>query len=142
MAESLRKSLLFLGIENTLLVGISQGGMIAQHLTLKAPNIIKKLALVVTLSKPNPVVNAVISNWLQMAERGGTLYDLALFKKVVAAYLDRTEIDLAVDIVRINVFHVSYYDVTEIRLNLKVLELCCPDFDVAGIGFKLHYCYV
>lgn len=70
MAESLRKSLLFLGIENTFLVGISQGGMIAQHLTLKAPNIIKKLALVVTLSKPNPVVNAVINNWLQMAERG------------------------------------------------------------------------
>ena len=69
MAESLFKSMKSVGINKAFIVGVSQGGMIAQHLTLKYPDLVAKLVLVVTLSHPNPTVNSVISRWLEMAER-------------------------------------------------------------------------
>ena len=70
MAESLFRSMKALGISEASVVGVSQGGMIAQYLALDHPETVDKLVLVVTLSKPNPTVVSVINMWLDMADKG------------------------------------------------------------------------
>lgn len=68
MAESLYRAMQKPEIEKASIVGVSQGGMIAQYLTLNHPEVVEKLVLVVTLSRPNPTVISVIDNWIEMAK--------------------------------------------------------------------------
>ena len=70
MAESLYKAMVALDISNASVVGVSQGGMISQYLALNHPEIVEKLVLVVTLSRPNPTVVSAIDTWTEMAQRG------------------------------------------------------------------------
>ena len=80
MAKDLNRALDLLGVEKTSVVGVSQGGMIAEWLALDHPDKIEKLVPVVTLCRPNPTVRDVIARWLEMAERGdyrGILIDTA-----------------------------------------------------------------
>lgn len=59
-----------LGIPEAYVVGVSQGGMISQYLAIDYPEVVKKLVLVVTLSKQNEVIHQVIGNWMEMAKHG------------------------------------------------------------------------
>ena len=80
MARDLNDALEALGLDRVALVGVSQGGMIAQWLALDHPDKVEKLVLTVTLSRPNPTVRAVINGWIDMADRGdyrGILLDTA-----------------------------------------------------------------
>ena len=69
MAESLYKVMVALDISNASVVGVSQGGMISQYLALNHPEVVEKLVLVVTLSRPNPIVVSAIDTWTKMAKR-------------------------------------------------------------------------
>ncbi|MDL2300278.1 alpha/beta hydrolase [Clostridiaceae bacterium OttesenSCG-928-D20] len=69
-----------LGLSNACVLGVSQGGMIAQHLAIERPDLVGKLALAVTLSKNNDTVETVINNWVSLTERGdmkGLVGDMA-----------------------------------------------------------------
>ena len=57
-----------LGISKASIMGVSQGGMIAQYIAIDYPEIIDKLVLAVTVSRQNETVESVISNWIAMAE--------------------------------------------------------------------------
>ena len=70
MAVSLKAAMTALGIGSAVIVGVSQGGMIAQWLAIDYPELIEKLILVVTLSRPNETVNNVIGKWIEMAKEG------------------------------------------------------------------------
>ena len=70
MAEDLNAAMDELGLNSAAVVGVSQGGMIAQWLAVDHPERVDRLVLVVTLSRPNPTVQAVIGRWLEMARRG------------------------------------------------------------------------
>ncbi|MGN0992095.1 MAG: alpha/beta fold hydrolase [Candidatus Ventricola sp.] len=59
-----------LGIKNADVVGVSQGGMIAQYLAIDRPDLISKLVLAVTLSRNNETVQSVIGNWIALTEQG------------------------------------------------------------------------
>lgn len=59
-----------LGIRNADVIGVSQGGMIAQYLAIDRPELVHKLVLAVTLSRNNETVRAVIGNWIALTERG------------------------------------------------------------------------
>ncbi len=59
-----------LEIRNADVVGVSQGGMIAQYLAIDRPDLINKLVLAVTLSRNNETVQSVIGNWIALTERG------------------------------------------------------------------------
>ena len=54
-------------------LGVSQGGMISQELALAAPERIRRLVLAVTMPRPNPTVNDVLTRWIGMAEEGDTV---------------------------------------------------------------------
>ena len=80
MAADLNLALEALGLSSVALVGVSQGGMIAQWLAIDHPDKVEKLVLTVTLSRPNDTVQAVIARWLEMADRGdykGIMLDTA-----------------------------------------------------------------
>ena len=70
MASDIAIAMDILGIRNADVFGVSQGGMIAQHLAIDRPDLVKKLVLAVTLSQNNDTVKQVVNNWIEMAELG------------------------------------------------------------------------
>lgn len=69
MAHDIHYAMGQLGIGDAYVIGVSQGGMIAQYLAIDFPETVKKLILLVTLSKQNHVVKEVISTWVDMAKK-------------------------------------------------------------------------
>ena len=58
-----------LGIEQAYVLGVSQGGMIAQYMAADHPEAVKKLILAVTAPNANDVVKEVVSAWIDTANR-------------------------------------------------------------------------
>ena len=80
MAADLDRAMEQLGLSDVTVLGVSQGGMIAQWLAIDHPERVKRLILAVTLGRPNGTVRSVIRRWLSMADRGdykGILLDTA-----------------------------------------------------------------
>lgn len=69
MAKDQAKAMKALGISNANIMGVSQGGMIAQYLAADYPDLVDRLVLAVTLAKQNKATQEVIGNWMKMAER-------------------------------------------------------------------------
>lgn len=59
-----------LGIKNADVIGVSQGGMIAQYLAIDRPDLVRKLVLAVTLSRNNDTVTSVIEHWIALTKQG------------------------------------------------------------------------
>ena len=70
LAEDTAAAMMQLGLRDADVIGVSQGGMIAQELAVNHPELVRKLALGVTLSRPNETVRAAVSTWIAMAKRG------------------------------------------------------------------------
>lgn len=70
MAGDLASALKKLGISHANVLGVSQGGMIAQYLAIDYPRLVDRLVLAVTLSRPNETVQSVIGSWTRFAGRG------------------------------------------------------------------------
>ncbi|RDY27752.1 alpha/beta hydrolase [Romboutsia weinsteinii] len=67
MATDLAEVMKKIGIHKSSIMGISQGGMIAQHLAINYPELVDKLVLAVTVSIANETVNNVVGNWIDRA---------------------------------------------------------------------------
>ena len=59
-----------LHIANASIIGISQGGMIAQIFAIKYPQKVTSLVLALTLSQNNAISRETIEGWIEMAEMG------------------------------------------------------------------------
>lgn len=70
MANDQAKAMAALGISKADILGISQGGMIAQYLAIDHPELVNKLVLAVTAAEPNETVEKVVGSWIKMAEQG------------------------------------------------------------------------
>lgn len=70
MASDVAAAMDLLGIRNADVFGVSQGGMIAQYLAIDRPDLVRKLALAVTLSRNNDTVMRVVTGWMDMTKRG------------------------------------------------------------------------
>ena len=80
MAEDVNEAMEKLGLAGAAVVGVSQGGMIAQWLALDHPDKVAKLVLTVTLSRSNDTVREAVALWSDMARRGdykGIMLDTA-----------------------------------------------------------------
>ena len=73
LAEDVYEGARALGLEKALVIGNSQGGMIAQYLTLNHPEFVEKLVLNVTTSTPNPVLTKNVKDWVAIARTGNML---------------------------------------------------------------------
>ena len=70
MAHDIKDAMDILGVEQADVIGVSLGGMIAQHLAADYPKLVSKLVLVVTSARKNQYIQAAISGWIEMAKRG------------------------------------------------------------------------
>jgi pimeloyl-ACP methyl ester carboxylesterase len=70
MAADQAAALQSLGIERASIMGVSQGGMIAQYLAIDFPDLIEKLVLAVTAAYPSQMACDCVGSWVQMACRG------------------------------------------------------------------------
>ena len=70
MAEDQVLAMDALGIRKICLLGVSQGGMIAQSIAAEHPDRVEKLILAVTASYANSTVKEAVSGWIGMAVRG------------------------------------------------------------------------
>jgi pimeloyl-ACP methyl ester carboxylesterase len=62
-----------LGISKADVVGVSQGGMIAQFLAIDYPEAVGKLVLCATCPQPNPTLETAVALWMRMARRGDAM---------------------------------------------------------------------
>ena len=68
-AEDLATAMDAFEIKKAHIIGVSQGGMIAQYLAINRPDLVDKLILVVTLSRNNSTIQAVIKNWITLVKQ-------------------------------------------------------------------------
>ena len=80
MAADVARAMDCLGIEKAAVVGVSQGGMIAQWLAIDCPERVSSLVLTVTAARPNPCLRESVTLWMEQARRGdyqGIMLDYA-----------------------------------------------------------------
>lgn len=79
-ADDLKNLMNKTGIQKAHVIGISNGGMIAQHFTLKYPEKVGALVLVDTCSYIDTLLEIIIKVWIRATEIGGSefRYDVAL----------------------------------------------------------------
>lgn len=70
MADDQAAAMKALGLEQADVVGISQGGMVAQHLAAAHPQCVRRLVLAVTAARPNPTLRAAVEHWIALAGVG------------------------------------------------------------------------
>ena len=58
-----------LGINRADVIGVSMGGMIAQHFAADYPEKVGKLVLVVTCARPNEVLENAVTDWMAQAKQ-------------------------------------------------------------------------
>ena len=75
LAEACVSRMKELGISEADIIGVSQGGMIAQHIAVRHPLMVHKLVLGATLSRSNPMSEGVVGKWISLAQEG-RWYDL------------------------------------------------------------------
>ena len=68
MAKDQAMAMNELGISKAAVMGVSQGGMIAQYLAIDHPEMVERLILAVTVPYANEVVREVVESWIQMAK--------------------------------------------------------------------------
>lgn len=91
IALDVKKAMDMLGIEKADVMGVSQGGMIAQHLAIDFPERIGRLVLVVTIGRQNPVIQECISKWISLAKQnryGEVMKDVTL-RMYTKEYIDK-----------------------------------------------------
>lgn len=70
MAKDQAEAMTVLGISKADVLGISQGGMIAQYLAIDYPDLVGRLILAVTSAKPDDITSKTVGAWMEMAIQG------------------------------------------------------------------------
>ncbi len=70
MANDQVQAMKSIGIDKAYVMGVSQGGMIAQYIAIDHPEIVEKLILVVTAPYANAVAKSAVEAWIEMAKTG------------------------------------------------------------------------
>ena len=69
LAADVAKAMDQLKLTKADILGVSQGGMIAQYLAIDRPDLLNKMVLAVTLSRNNDTVETVLYDWIRMTEQ-------------------------------------------------------------------------
>jgi len=90
-ADDLKDLMDKLGIKKAHIVGISNGGMIAQHFTLMYPEKVGGLVLVDTSSFIDTLLELIIKAWIKATEIGGSefRYDMSLPALFAESYIKK-----------------------------------------------------
>lgn len=69
MAEDYAVFMKELGVKDAYVIGVSQGGMIAQYLAVYHPELVSKLVLAVTASRSNSTIESSARHWEELTEK-------------------------------------------------------------------------
>lgn len=69
MADEVSYAMNQLGIDNADIIGVSQGGMIAQYLAINYPDKVDKLVLAITTCRKNETLVKTIDKWIDYARK-------------------------------------------------------------------------
>lgn len=69
MAHDLKVAMDALGIEKANILGVSQGGMIAEALAIDYPQKVERLILTVTIGRQNDYIQSVVHSWIALARQ-------------------------------------------------------------------------
>lgn len=83
MAKDQKLALEQLGIEKCYVMGVSQGGMIAQHLAIEYPDMVEKLILAVSTSRASDVLCNSVTKWIEFAQKND-------YKSLIIDTLEKT----------------------------------------------------
>ncbi len=70
MANDQALAMKALGLRSASVMGVSQGGMIAQYLAIDHPELVEKLVIAVTAPRVNDMIRAGVNTWLEAAKQG------------------------------------------------------------------------
>lgn len=73
LAGHLAQAMERLALKQADVVGVSQGGMIAQALALSRPDLVHQLVLAVTACRPNKTMEQAINGWISLVQQGDSL---------------------------------------------------------------------
>ena len=93
MANDIIKHMEDLGIAQASIVGVSEGGMIAQYIAINALNKVEKLVLTVTVARSNEILINCVNKWISMAKNKdykGIMIDTAT-KSYTGKYLKKAQ---------------------------------------------------
>ena len=88
MAADLGRALDSLSISKADVIGLSQGGMIAQFLAADYPQRVGRLVLAVTVARANPTLQDVIGHWLELGRQGD--YSSLIHDTMEKTYTEKT----------------------------------------------------
>jgi pimeloyl-ACP methyl ester carboxylesterase len=83
MAKDLKVAFDYLGIDRAYVLGVSQGGMIAQRFAIDYPNAVEKLIIAVSASKANDLIRNAIKKWVELAKQSD-------YKSLIIDTLEKT----------------------------------------------------
>ena len=139
MAEDQALAMKVLGIGRAAVLGVSQGGMVAQYLAIDYPELVEKLILTVTAPYANDIVKDAVGSWIRMAKQGDhvrLMVDTAerMYSKT---YLDKNR-KLFPVIARFTKpasyerFFRNAYAIMEFDAREELSKICCPTLIIAG----------
>ena len=70
LARALAATMRELHVRDADVLGISQGGMLAQYLAINDPDLVRRLVLAVTACEPTPEMQACLGEWIEQASLG------------------------------------------------------------------------
>ncbi len=132
-----------LGIGKACILGVSQGGMIAQYIAIRHPEVVEKLILAVTAPNANDTARNAVSGWIDMAGRGdhtALMVDTAE-KMYSAKYLDRNRkffpvIAKFTKPASYERFFRNAYAILEFDARKELSEIAAPTLIIAGSDDK------
>lgn len=144
MADELVWAMKHLNLEKADVIGISQGGMIAQSLATTYPELVNKLVLGVTLSKVNDRARATIGHWIKLAQnKKRQQMVLDMMNKVYSErYVKRNHwlIYLMSKLMKpteLERFIILAESILQFDVSDKLKEISCPVFIIGGAKDKV-----
>ena len=139
MANDQARAMALLGIRKADVMGVSQGGMIAQYLAIDHPELVDRLIIAVSAPCVNDRIRANVGKWIGLAQQGDHKalmidtaehsYSPAYLKKIRRFYPLLGAVRKPADYGR---FLVNARAILDFDAAGELGKICCPTFIIAG----------
>lgn len=139
MAEDTIKAMDTVGIRNAYLLGVSQGGMLAQLIAVKRPDLVKKMVLCSTAANVEPEEENRIKDWMILAQQGrreelAMAFARLVYSPEIVEENSQLFADMATSFTEDELarFVIMAGATTGFDLREKLKEINCPTLVIAG----------
>ena len=147
MANDQARAMEALGIKQASVMGVSQGGMIAQYLAIDRAEMVEKLVIAVSAPYANDTVQACVSHWIDLAGSGrykelmvdmnDRVYSREYLRKYQKFY---PVIGTAMKRLRYDRFFMNAKAILEFNALDELAKIGCPTFIIGGTEDKVVGC--